>query len=85
VGAWIIIYADISFIVARLIRLKSFIGGSILLIFLCLYYMFHSLHHLVGSMADAAKYVSPYATGLVGFAGGLITATFGKTATPKTE
>ncbi len=47
--------------------------------------MFHSLHHLAGSMADAAKYVSPYATGLVGFAGGLITATFGKTATPKTE
>jgi hypothetical protein len=36
-------------------------------------------------MAYAAKYVLPFATGLVGFAGGgFVTATFGKIATPKT-
>jgi hypothetical protein len=34
-----------------------------------------------GPMADAVKDVLPYATGLIGF-GGLVTAMFGKTATP---
>lgn len=32
---------------------------------------------------DAVKDILPFATGLIGFAGGLVTAMFGKTATPK--
>ncbi|HEY7569879.1 MAG TPA: hypothetical protein VH796_00795 [Nitrososphaeraceae archaeon] len=34
-------------------------------------------------MASAVKDVLPFATGLIGFAGGLVTAMFGKTATPR--